>query len=223
MDIGGSDYIPHEDPSQFNAAAAAGGPSSSEAGKIAQELGAVINGWENKLGGALQNWYDSAQEIQQIISNVKNNYYVKAFEFINEEYKWVQNKSNPSGYVFYFSSAQKSEITNLMVELGIPPSQIQGGAYSSGASPSAWGPYAYTGSQLAHDMQLIKGDLVDNPVVEAAMDKVEQQINQAQHQETQDMLDVMYDFTAIQTNQKTLAGILNTLKSMYQAVDQNVQ
>ncbi|GAB4271228.1 MAG: hypothetical protein Tsb0018_03310 [Opitutales bacterium] len=183
--------------------------AESEAGSIAKNMGSVINSWSDKLNSALQSWNDINQEIQNDLNNAK--FVVQEIKYAQSHYEWCVR----SGVNLFIPASHYNDLMEAMSLLGIPASQRATGTLQTGGSKN--GEYRMTQTDFATDRDLMleyaKEDFSD----------FSGKISSLQQQETRIQLEVMYDFTGIQTNQKTLAGILSALKQMANAAINNIQ
>jgi hypothetical protein len=171
--------------------------SSSELGRMGKDVGGVLNKYQEKIHGALLQWQEDADELEGILSRANTD--------IGEIHAMMTAYKNwPDGV--YITPSGNQRMLDMMNDLGVPPSQIQGGAMSGGD-------YYYTGSQYLADIKLAVGHL----------STVQSNIAKCKQDETKDMFSVMAFYNSEKMNQQSLSGLLQTITSISQALMQNIQ
>ena len=175
---------------------------SSEIGSIGQDVGSVIGKWQGKLNQALNQWLDDAKAISDLLNT--------AHSVTGELQGMIHAYQNyPAELVF--TASQYNRMIDMMNDLGVPLSMVEGGDYDSN------GHYDFTGSQYHYDIQLAIQYLV------ADLPNFQAQISNYKQDETQDMFKVMACLNGVKMNEETLSGTLNTLASLSQSLMQDIQ
>ncbi|GAB4271233.1 MAG TPA: hypothetical protein DIU37_06340 [Opitutae bacterium] len=179
--------------------------SISEAGGIAQNVGTVINKWNAQLHDALEDWYNINSQIQDKLDSAR--FVIDEIKYAQSHYEWAVR----SGVALNIPAGNYNKLMEAMSLLGIPASQRATGTLQPD------GKYHMTASDFQQDRDLMI------EYAKANFNDFIGEVSSLQHEETQIQLRVMYAFTSIQTNQKTLAGILSALKQMSHTVMNNIQ
>lgn len=96
--------------------------SSSELGRVAQDLGTKITEWHDKVTQSLNQWLSDAQDMENALSSFTDT----AQSVVKQLRAMIQAYQKYPGHV-KFTQSQNQRMLDMMSELGVPPSQIQGG------------------------------------------------------------------------------------------------
>lgn len=203
---------------------AASGPdgSSSELGRVAQDVGAAITKWKENLNQALKDWLADANDIEELVkvltdavpflSELKKDVYSDPLNLIalNQIIMKKIFGQDPSSVPIYLSQDDYNQMVNVMTELGIPSSEIPGSSE----------PISYDGTTY---VTIPLGDFQSS--VEMIKDDVGQalsEISSKKNKETKDMFHVMFCFNAEKMNEESLTSALQSLTSLSQSLMQNM-
>lgn len=165
--------------------------SSSELGRVAQDIGSVIGKWNDKVNQALNQWLSDAQDME----NALNNFTDTAKSVVQQLRGIIKAYQKYPGHLA-FTQSQNQRMLDMMSALGMPPGQIQGGTVNSE------GYNYYTGTQYAADIRIaIQYSVQDFQAFTATMSGYKQS-------ETKDMFNVMFCYNAEKMNEESLTSAL---------------
>lgn len=169
---------------------------------MGKDVGSVITKYQGKIHEALLQWQEDANELEALLDQAESD--MRELKGMVTAYK-----NYPGG--LGFTDSQYQRMLDMMSDLGVPPSQIQGGGVNSK------GYHYFTGSQYLADIKLAtKYVVADMPAFQASVSSCKQA-------QTKDMFAVMAFYNSEKMNEESLSGLLQTLTSISQSLMQNIQ
>lgn len=210
-----------EDVSASDAASGQDG-SSSEIGRVAQDIGTTIAKWSGKVNQALKDWLVDAVEIEGLmkvvaevvpfLADLKKDVYSNPLNVtslvIIVEYKMMG--MDPSSLPIYLSQNDYNKMVTIMTDLGVPESEI----------PQSMGSTSYGGETY---VAIPLGGFQDS--MEIMKEDVQQtltKISAKKNEETKDMFNVMFCYNAEKMNEESLTSAMKSLTSMAMSLEQNI-
>jgi len=212
---------------ELDAAAQTSSTSSSELGRIAQDIGSVVTKWQGRLHSALEDWKGVTEEIQEIIDSVQQS--VSIYKNLKAEYTAILNDpqrvqsgtSALTNRLYDFKSAQVDNVLKLLSFLGIPPSAIN----VQGSTPSGYS-VAISAQQYISMFNLIQETIVEKAADGTLLPNkgaIQGEVANLKSEQTRDMFKVMACFTAVRENEESETSTLDSLASMISQIMQAIE